>query len=213
MKDYQYEFLEFALETGVLRFGEFTLKSGRNSPYFFNTGLFNTGQSLASLGRYYARAIVDSGCAFDMLYGPAYKGIPLVTTTAIALAEHHDRDIPYCFNRKEAKDHAEGGVMVGAELSGSVLIVDDVISAGLSIDESIININGGGAKAAGVFVALNRQEKGQNGTQSAARDIVQRHNLPLYNIVNLELLMEFLKQRHESKHLEAIMGYYKQHGA
>ncbi|NOZ11371.1 MAG: orotate phosphoribosyltransferase [Gammaproteobacteria bacterium] len=213
MKDYQYEFLEFALKTGVLRFGEFTLKSGRSSPYFFNTGLFNTGQSLAKLGRFYARAMIDSGCEFDMLYGPAYKGIPLVATIAIALADHHGHDIPYCFNRKEAKTHAEGGIIVGAELSGRVLIVDDVISAGLSIDESVINIHAGGAKVAGVFVALNRQEKGQTGRQSAAHDVEQRHGVPLHSIATLELLIAFLKQRHESKHLEAIMAYYAQYGA
>ncbi|NNJ90034.1 MAG: orotate phosphoribosyltransferase, partial [Gammaproteobacteria bacterium] len=150
MQSYQKEFLDFALNTGVLRFGEFTLKSGRISPYFFNAGLFNTGNSLARLGRYYAQAIADSGIEFDVLYGPAYKGIPLAAVTAAALADHHNMNVPYAFNRKEAKDHGEGGIIVGHELKGKVLIIDDVISAGTSVRESMDIIDAQGAKAAGV---------------------------------------------------------------
>jgi len=213
MKDYQNEFLEFALDTGVLRFGDFTLKSGRKSPYFFNTGLFNHGATLARLGRFYARAIVDSGCEFDMLYGPAYKGIPLVATVAIALADQHQRDLPWCFNRKEAKDHGEGGALVGAAPAGAVLIVDDVISAGLSVGESVDRIRAAGAKPAGVFVALNRKEKGMDSGQSAAREVEQRHDLRVYSIVDLHDLMEFLALRKDDAQLAAIQGYYANYGA
>ena len=161
MQDYQKEFLDFALNTGVLRFGEFTLKSGRISPYFFNAGLFNTGRSLAQLGKYYAQTIVDSGIEFDVLYGPAYKGIPLAAVTAAALAEYHNIDIPYAFNRKEAKDHGEGGTIVGHELTGKILIIDDVISAGTSVRESVDIIQQQGAQAGGVVIALDRQERGE----------------------------------------------------
>ncbi|MFI0457578.1 MAG: orotate phosphoribosyltransferase, partial [Candidatus Thiodiazotropha endolucinida] len=159
MQDYQREFLNFALDVGVLRFGEFTLKSGRVSPYFFNAGLFNSGASLARLGRYYAQAIVDSGITFDVLYGPAYKGIPLAAVTAAALYDQHDIDIPYAFNRKEAKDHGEGGVIVGHALEGNVLIIDDVISAGTSVRESVDIIQSLQAIPAGVVIALDRQER------------------------------------------------------
>src|SRR4030065_668315 len=157
---YQKEFLDFAIAADVLRFGQFTLKSGRNSPYFFNTGLFNTGDKLARLGRFYAQAILHSGLDFDMLYGPAYKGIPLACTAAIALADRHGRDVPYAFNRKEAKKHAEGGIIVGAPLQGKVLSIDDVISAGLSVGESIDIIQADGATPAGGGVAPNSPERG-----------------------------------------------------
>ncbi|MGH8281322.1 MAG: orotate phosphoribosyltransferase, partial [Gammaproteobacteria bacterium] len=157
MQDYRQEFLEFALEHGVLRFGEFTLKSGRKSPYFFNAGLFNSGAALAKLGHFYARAVVESGIHFDMLFGPAYKGIPLVSVTAAALAEHHGRDLPWCFNRKEAKDHGEGGLLVGAPLTGRVLVIDDVITAGTAVRESLNIIRQTGAAPAGLIIALDRQ--------------------------------------------------------
>ena len=160
MKPYQRQFIEFALNKQVLKFGEFTLKSGRKSPYFFNAGLFNTGRDLALLGRFYAEALVDSGIEFDLLFGPAYKGIPIATTTAVALAEHHDKDLPYCFNRKEAKDHGEGGNLVGSALQGRVMLVDDVITAGTAIRESMEIIQANGATLAGVLISLDRQERG-----------------------------------------------------
>ncbi|EHM9244183.1 orotate phosphoribosyltransferase, partial [Salmonella enterica] len=154
MKPYQRQFIEFALNKQVLKFGEFTLKSGRQSPYFFNAGLFNTGRDLALLGRFYAEALVDSGIEFDLLFGPAYKGIPIATTAAVALAEHHDKDLPYCFNRKEAKDHGEGGNLVGSALQGRVMLVDDVITAGTAIRESMEIIQAHGATLAGVLISL-----------------------------------------------------------
>ena len=212
MQDYQKEFLDFAIDVGVLRFGEFTLKSGRVSPYFFNSGLFNTGASLARLGRYYAQAVVESGIEFDMIYGPAYKGIPLASTLAIALADHHDRDIPYCFNRKEAKTHGEGGIIVGAELSGRVLIIDDVISAGTSVRESVDIIQAAGATTAGVVIALDRQERGQ-GETSAIQEVEQDYGLNVANIVCLDNLVEYLSSTtDESGHLSAIQNYREQYG-
>src|SRR5574337_2078112 len=189
MQDYQCEFLDFALRRGVLRFGEFTLKSGRQSPYFFNAGLFNSGAALAALGRFYAQAIVASGMRFDMLFGPAYKGIPLVAVTAAALAEHHGRDLPWCFNRKETKDHGEGGQLVGAPLAGRVLIVDDVITAGTAVRESLALIRAAGATPAGVLVALDRQERGQ-GELSATQELAREHGVPVFAIVGLADLME-----------------------
>jgi orotate phosphoribosyltransferase len=212
MQDYQKEFLDFAIDVGVLRFGEFTLKSGRVSPYFFNSGLFNTGASLARLGRYYAQAVVESGIEFDMIYGPAYKGIPLVSTLAIALADHHDRDVPYCFNRKEAKTHGEGGSIVGAELEGRVLIIDDVISAGTSVRESVDIINIAGATTAGVVIALDRQERGQ-GETSAIQEVEQDYRLNVANIVCLDNLVEYLdSSTDETDHLSAIQKYREQYG-
>jgi orotate phosphoribosyltransferase len=194
MQDYQRRFLDFALERGVLRFGEFTLKSGRKSPYFFNAGLFNSGASLAALGRFYAQAVADSGIGFDMLFGPAYKGIPLATVTAAALAEHHDRDLPYCFNRKEAKDHGEGGQLVGAPLKGRVLIVDDVITAGTAVREAVSIIRTAGAVPAGLVIALDRQERGQ-GTLSAVKEVEQEHGLKVAAIVRLTELTDWLAAR------------------
>lgn len=212
IQTYQKEFLDFAIAAEVLRFGEFTLKSGRISPYFFNTGLFNTGERLARLGRFYAQAIIHSGLNFDMVYGPAYKGIPLACATAIALADGHGRDVPYAFNRKEAKKHAEGGMMVGAPLKGKVLIIDDVISAGLSVGESVDIIQQAGASPAGVVIALNRQERG-HGDISAVKDVAQRHHLPVTSIVTLETLVSYLEEKHEARaHLSAIRAYRAEYG-
>lgn len=214
MKDYQREFLDFAIASGVLGFGDFVLKSGRRSPYFFNSGLFDTGGRLARLGRFYAHAIMDSGVAFDMLYGPAYKGIPLVAATAIALAEDQGRDLPYCFNRKEAKKHAEGGIIVGAPLVGRVLIVDDVISAGISVGESVAIILTAGATPAGVCIALNRQEKALNSSLSAAQEVESAYDIPVHSVVTLQTLMTYLEEKHEARaHLEAIRDYYQRYGA
>lgn len=191
MHAYQQEFIEFAIRNQVLRFGEFTLKSGRISPYFFNSGLFNSGASIGRLGRYYAETIARSGLAFDMLFGPAYKGIPLVVAAAVALADHHGRDVPYAFNRKEAKDHGEGGVAVGAPLQGRVLIIDDVISAGTSVAESIHLIRAVGAKPSGVVVALDRQER-SHGTLSAIQEVEQRHGIPVLSIITLDQILSCL---------------------
>lgn len=212
MQDYQHEFLDFAIDVGVLRFGEFTLKSGRLSPYFFNSGLFNTGSSLARLGRYYARAVMDSGIEFDMIYGPAYKGIPLAAALAIALADHHDRNLPYAFNRKEAKDHGEGGIIVGAPLTGRVLIIDDVISAGTSVRESVDIIQASGATPAGVVIALDRQERGQGDT-SAIQEVERDYGLKVASIVQLNNLVEYLaKSTDMAEHLAAIRAYREQYG-
>jgi orotate phosphoribosyltransferase len=213
MKDYQRKFLEFALARQVLRFGEFTLKSGRKSPYFFNAGLFNNGASLAAIGRSYARAVVDSGIEFDMLFGPAYKGIPLATVTAAALAEHHGRDLPYCFNRKEAKDHGEGGNLVGAPLKGRVLIVDDVITAGTAVREAVSIIRTAGATPVGLVIALDRQERGQ-GTQSAVKEVEQEHKMQVAAIVRLTELRDWVASQPELKaSLAAIDAYRQQYGA
>ena len=212
MKPYQQEFIEFALKTGVLRFGSFTLKSGRISPYFFNSGLFNSGESLARLGRFYAQAIVESAISFDVLFGPAYKGIPLASTTAIALADHHNRDIPYVFNHKEVKDHGEGGQLVGAELNGKILIIDDVISAGTSVGESVAIIKSENAQAAGVVIALDRQERGQ-GTLSAIQEVEEQHNMPVISIICLDDLFSYLQQQPALKqHLNAVEEYRQQYG-
>ena len=211
MQSYQREFLDFALGTGVLRFGEFTLKSGRQSPYFFNAGLFNTGAGLARLGRYYAQTILDSGIPFDLLYGPAYKGIPLAAVTAAALAEHHGHDLPYAFNRKEAKDHGEGGVIVGHPLQGRILIIDDVISAGTSVRESFDIIKAENAEPAGVVIALDRQERGK-GEKSAIQEVEQDYGIPVAAIVRLEQLMEYLDEKGERDQLERISAYRAQYG-
>ncbi len=212
MQAYQRDFIRFAIERGVLRFGEFKLKSGRTSPYFFNAGLFNSGLALAQLGRFYASAIVDSGVDFDVLFGPAYKGIPLAATTAVALAEQHQRDLPWCFNRKEAKDHGEGGTLVGAPLSGRVLIVDDVITAGTAIREVMQIIQAQGAQAAGVLIALNRQERGQ-GELSAIQEVERDFAMPVISIVSLEQVLEYLAGDAELKqHLPAVEAYRAQYG-
>ena len=209
MEKYQLEFIQFAIQKDVLRFGEFTLKSGRISPYFFNSGLFNDGASLAALGRYYAAAIIQSGIDFDMIYGPAYKGIPLAAATSIALADHHDRNVPYAFNRKEAKDHGEGGIVVGAPLQGRVLIIDDVVSAGTSVRESIDVIKSQAASPVGVSIALNRQEVG-TGKLSAIQEIEQDLQLAVSSIVNLDNLVEFLRQDSSMSEYEAAINTYRQ---
>jgi orotate phosphoribosyltransferase len=212
MHDYQREFLSFAIETEVLRFGEFTLKSGRQSPYFFNAGLFNTGSRLARLGRFYAAAIVASGVEFDVLFGPAYKGIPLAAAAAIALADHHGRDVPYCFNRKEAKAHGEGGNLVGAPLQGRVLIIDDVITAGTAIRESLDIINAAGATAAGVVIALNRQERGK-GERSAIQEVEQDLGIRVVSIAALDQLVEYLEaQSGREAQVAAIRAYRAEYG-
>ena len=213
MRDYQTEFLDFAIATGVLRFGEFTLKSGRTSPYFFNSGLFNTGRSLAKLGRFYAAAMEDAGLQYDVLFGPAYKGIPLVASIGIALADHFDHDVPYSFNRKEVKDHGEGGTIVGSELKGRVLIVDDVISAGTSVRESVDMIKANGATPAGVMIALNRQEKG-TGEKSAIQEVEESLGIPVASIVKLEDLLTYLEGHSElSSYASAVQAYRDQYGA
>jgi len=191
MHAYQREFLDFAMAHGVLRFGEFTLKSGRLSPYFFNAGLFHSGEALARLGGYYADTIMASGIFFDCLFGPAYKGIPLVTATAIALAERHGLDVPWCFNRKEIKDHGEGGQIVGAPLTGRVLIIDDVITAGTAINEAMALLAAHEAHAAGVVIALDRQERGPR-TLSAIQEVEQRYGIPVLNIVSFNDLLDYL---------------------
>lgn len=212
MRDYQHEFLDFALDAGVLKFGEFTLKSGRISPYFFNAGLFNTGASLARLGRYYAQTIVDSGIEFDVLYGPAYKGIPLAAVTAAALYDQHGLDVAYAFNRKEAKDHGEGGIIVGHALEGRVLIIDDVISAGTSVRESVDIIRVQQATTAGVVIALDRQEKG-TGDKSAIQEVEQDYGIPVAAIANLSNLVTYLKQRGDSpEYLAGISAYREKYG-
>ncbi len=212
MSDYRDDFIRFALARGVLRFGEFVLKSGRKSPYFFNSGLFNTGAALHRLGGFYARALEDSGLAYDMIFGPAYKGIPLVSALGIALDELAGRDVPYAFNRKEAKDHGEGGVIVGAPLSGRVLIVDDVISAGTSVRESIGIIRAAGAEPAGVLIALDRQERGQGAT-SAIQEVEAEFGIPVVSIVKLEDLLRFLeKDEALACHLPAVRAYRDRYG-
>ena len=212
MQPYQRDFIRFAIDRGVLRFGEFTLKSGRTSPYFFNAGLFNTGSALAQLGRCYAAAIVDSKIPFDVLFGPAYKGIPLAAATAVALAEQHQRDVPWCFNRKEAKDHGEGGSLVGAPLAGDVLIIDDVITAGTAIREVMQIINAQQAKAAGVLIALNREERG-NGELSAIQEVERDFGIPVVSIVSLTQVLEFLADDPRLKqHLPAVEAYRAQYG-
>jgi len=213
MRAYKQEFLELSLELGVLRFGEFTLKSGRVSPYFFNAGLFSTGYAAAKLGRYYASAIADSEVEFDMLFGPAYKGIPLATLAAAALAEHHDVDVPYAFNRKEAKGHGEGGNIVGAPLAGKVLIVDDVITAGTAVREAQEIITAAGAEVAGLVISLDRQEVGQD-SRSAVQELEQRLGIPVISIVKLEDLVELLEETGEySEFLGPVVRYRKQYGA
>jgi orotate phosphoribosyltransferase len=210
--DYKAEFLRFAMQRGVLRFGEFVLKSGRVSPYFFNAGGFDSGGALAALGRFYAQAIRDAGVAFDMLFGPAYKGIPLVSATAIAMAEAHGRDLPYAFDRKESKDHGEGGRTVGAPLRGRVLIVDDVITAGTAIRSAIELIRGARAEPVGVVIALDRQERGQ-GRVSAIQEVERSYGLQVIRIVSLDDLIAYLTQKAGlSGELAAMCAYRERYG-
>lgn len=212
MQDYQRAFIEFALARNVLKFGQFTLKSGRTSPYFFNAGLFNTGRDLAKLGQYYAQALVNAGIDYDVLFGPAYKGIPIATTTAVALADKHDIDTPYCFNRKEAKDHGEGGNLVGSPLTGKVMLVDDVITAGTAIRESMQLIEANQASLAGVLIALDRQEKGQ-GELSAIQEVERDFNTRVVSIVSLADLIEYLEARGDmAEHLANIQQYRVDYG-
>ena len=206
MRSHQKEFIEMILAKQVLRFGDFTLKSGRTSPYFFNAGLINDGGSLAKLGAGYAQAIVDSGTAFDMLFGPAYKGIPLATATAVAFAGHHRRNVPIAYNRKETKQHGEGGGLVGAPLEGRVLIVDDVITAGTAIRESMSLIRGAGATPAGVVLALDRQERGQ-GPLSAVQEIQAAYSIPVIQIITLDHLIEYLEAGEQSEELASLRNH------
>jgi orotate phosphoribosyltransferase len=193
MQQYQRDFIALARRYQVLRFGEFTLKSGRQSPYFFNAGAFDSGAALAALGRHYAQCIVDAGVEFDVLLGPAYKGIPLASATAIALADQHGRDVPFAYNRKEAKAHGEGGVLVGAALEGRVLVIDDVITAGTAVGEVIQMIQQAGAELAGVVIGLNRQERGQ-GELSAIQEIEQQWSVPVFSIIKMQDLIAYLEQ-------------------
>jgi orotate phosphoribosyltransferase len=213
MLPYQTDFIELARRHEVLKFGEFTLKSGRISPYFFNAGAFCSGQALAELGRCYARRIVDSGIQFDVLLGPAYKGIPLASTTAVALADHHGIDIPFAYNRKEAKDHGEGGVLVGAPLRGRVLIIDDVITAGTAVREVIAMIAEAGAQLAGVAVGLNRQERGA-GQLSAIQELEQAYNVPVLSIIDMGHIIAYLESGESSASvsLQGMRDYRDRYG-
>ncbi|MGI9290297.1 MAG: orotate phosphoribosyltransferase [Gammaproteobacteria bacterium] len=213
MQDYKKEFIQLAIAVGALKFGEFELKSGRISPYFFNSGIFSSGGSAAVLARCYAQAAAESGIRFDTIFGPAYKGIPLAALTAAALADHHGRDVPYCFNRKEAKAHGEGGVLVGAELSQQVLIVDDVITAGTAIREALEIIHSAGGNTSGVLIALDRQEKGQ-GELSAVQEVQQTADIPVTSIICLADLIEHLKSQTDSSELLAsVVAYRDRYGA
>ena len=208
MQYYQSRFIELALEFDVLKFGEFKLKSGRTSPYFFNAGLFNTGKALAELGKCYAQAVVDSGIQYDVLFGPAYKGIPLVAVTAMALYEEHGIDVPYAFNRKEKKDHGEGGVIVGSPLEGRVLILDDVITAGTAIREAIDIIDGADATSVGVVIALDRQERGQ-GQLSAVQEVNQEYGLQVSSIITMEHLIQYLEGKGDEEEALDAMRFYR----
>ena len=209
IKRFTKEFLDLSIELGILKFGEFKLKSGRLSPYFFNAGLFNTGAALAKLGRYYAQALVDSGVEFDMLYGPAYKGITLAAATAIALADEHGINVPYAYNRKEAKDHGEGGVIVGAEISGKALIIDDVISAGTSVRESVELIKQNGGEVAGVLIALDRQEKGESDL-SAVQEVERNLDVQVVSIAKLAQLVDYLGEADFGKDVVAAVNEYRE---
>lgn len=212
MKQFQIDFIEFALSRQVLKFGSFTLKSGRTSPYFFNAGLFNTGGDLARLGRFYAAALEDAGVEFDLLFGPAYKGIPIATTTAVALFDQYGKDVPYCFNRKEAKTHGEGGNLVGSPLQGKVMLVDDVITAGTAIRESMQLIQAQGASFSGVLIALDRQEKGQ-GELSAIQEVERDFGTQVVSIICLNDLINYLQGKPElAQYLEAVSAYRAQYG-
>lgn len=212
MKQFQKDFIEFALSRQVLKFGSFTLKSGRTSPYFFNAGLFNTGGDLARLGRFYAAALEDAGVEFDLLFGPAYKGIPIATTTAVALFDQYGKDVPYCFNRKEAKTHGEGGNLVGSPLQGKVMLVDDVITAGTAIRESMQLIQTQGASLSGVLIALDRQEKGQ-GELSAIQEVERDFGTQVVSIICLNDLINYLQGKPElAQYLDAVSAYRAQYG-
>ncbi len=213
MQGYQTEFIELARKCDVLKFGEFKLKSGRISPYFFNAGAFSSGAALATLGRCYAQGIVDSGVQFDVLLGPAYKGIPLAAVTAVALADHHGMDVPFAYNRKEAKSHGEGGSLVGAPLQGRILVIDDVITAGTAVREVIKMINEAGADLAGVVIGLDRQECGA-GELSAVQEVRQAHGVPVLSIITMDHIIDFLKAADHGPAgaLAAMRQYRKQYG-
>jgi orotate phosphoribosyltransferase len=211
MLDYQKDFISYALACGVLKFGEFQLKSGRTSPYFFNTGLFNTGAQLGKLGHFYAQALLQAKIKVDILYGPAYKGIPLVSATSIAYAQITGDDIPFAFNRKEAKDHGEGGSLVGAPLFGNVIILDDVITAGTSVRESVEIINQADATPAGVVIALDRQEKGLNDC-SAIQEVEAQFAMPVIAIITLANIIEYLTADADDEQLKAIQAYQSLYG-
>jgi orotate phosphoribosyltransferase len=211
MEQYQNDFVDFMLEIGALKFGEFTLKSGRVSPYFFNVGQFNQGNHLSQLGQFYAQAIEASGIKFDVLFGPAYKGIPLVAATAIALNDSFNRSVPYSFNRKEAKDHGEGGSIVGHPLEGDILIIDDVITAGTAIREAKDIIDTNGAKTKGVVVALDRQEKGK-GELSAIQEVEQNFGIAVVSIINLSHIVDYLKVNNDKNTISRIESYRSQYG-
>lgn len=211
MKQYQKDFVDFMLEIGALKFGEFTLKSGRISPYFFNAGAFNMGEHLSKLGGFYAQAIIESGLSFDVLFGPAYKGIPLATATAMSLNDGFDKNVPYSFNRKEAKDHGEGGNIVGHALEGDILIIDDVITAGTAIGEAMEIISANGAKAKGVIVAVDRQERGK-GDKSAIQEVEENFGIQVLSIVGLSHLIDYLRQGDDQDLINRIEAYRDQYG-
>jgi orotate phosphoribosyltransferase len=213
MLPYQRDFIELAIKVEALRFGEFSLKSGRISPYFFNAGQFSSGASLAALGRFYAEAILTAEVSFDLLFGPAYKGIPLASTTAVALANQFGRDVPYCFNRKELKDHGEGGSMVGAQLEGRALVVDDVITAGTAVREVMEIIETAGAECAGVVIGLNRQERGK-GQLSAIQEVERDYNVPVISIINLQDIISYLNEASDvdSASVDKIAAYRDSYG-
>jgi orotate phosphoribosyltransferase len=212
MQNYQNDFIRLAISHGALCFGEFTLKSGRTSPYFFNAGRFQTGGALAALGRFYAAAVNESDVGFDLIFGPAYKGIPLATSMAIALADEYKRDFPYCYNRKEIKDHGEGGFLVGAPLKGRVLIVDDVITAGTAVREVMDIIRNAGAEPAAVIIGLNRMEKGK-GELSAIQEVEQTFGIPVISIINLNHIIDYLKQQpDQAEMVDKISAYRKTYG-
>jgi orotate phosphoribosyltransferase len=213
MKDYQLEFLEFAIQSQVLRFGEFKLKSGRVSPYFFNAGKFNNGAAMNAISRFFAESILDSGIQFNVLFGPAYKGITLSCATAMALAERTNKDVPYAYNRKEKKDHGEGGTTVGSQLIGQIAIIDDVITAGTSVRESVALISAAGAVPAAVFIALDRQERSSDSQLSAVEAVQKNFDMPVVAIAGLNELLEYIKDRVEfHQHWDAISKYQDQYG-
>jgi orotate phosphoribosyltransferase len=209
---YKTEFIELCMKLGVLKFGSFKLKSGRDSPYFFNAGLFSTGAAIAAVGNAYAAAIAGSGVPFDMLFGPAYKGIPLVTATAAAMAQAHGRNLSFAFNRKEAKDHGEGGVIVGGPLRGKVLIVDDVITAGTAIRESVDIIQAAGAAPAGVLLALDRQERGSSGAASAVQEVRQQFGIPVISVIGLDTLLQYMQERSPPAEFSSMVAYRERYG-
>lgn len=211
MLPFQQQFIALAIEHNALCFGEFTLKSGRISPYFFNAGRFQTGAALSALSEAYAAALVESNVEIDMIFGPAYKGIPLAATTAATLAEKHQRDYPFCYNRKEAKDHGEGGTLVGAPLEGRILIIDDVITAGTAVREVIDIIDNANAKPAAVLIGLNRQEKG-TGEKSAIQEVEESFSIPVISIVTLDNVIQYMSEQGETTHVDAMKAYRDQYG-